>query len=153
VNPIRNYSGPGVALPAGAVPQRSGPAPLPIDLKRERPYQAAEPPGAQIPLTYIRCATIPIVEDSIEFDWDTENTRHLAAHKVAPAEAEQVLNSEPLDLVFEMIGNEERYRSVGVTNRGRLLTVAWTIRDGRIRVITAFRATVADRNAYLEKPK
>ena len=57
----------------------------------------------------------------IEFDWDYENKKHLDAHKVAPAEFEQLLNNDPLDLNFELIDNEERYRSVGLTNGGRLL--------------------------------
>ena len=67
----------------------------------------------------------------IEFDWDDENRKHLAAHKVAPAEFEQLLNNGPVDLDYELIDNEERYRSVGLTNGGRLLTVAWTIRNGK----------------------
>ena len=28
----------------------------------------------------------------VEFEWDSENTRHWAAHKVSPAEFEQLLN-------------------------------------------------------------
>lgn len=89
----------------------------------------------------------------IEFDWDSENRKHLGAHKVSPAEFEQVLNNDPIDLDFDLIGDEERYRSVGLTNGGRLLSVAWTIRNGKVRAITAFSATVSDRKAFLEKPK
>ncbi len=80
----------------------------------------------------------------IEFDWDGENRKHLAAHKVAPAEFEELLNNNPLDLNYELIDREERYRSVGLTNGGRLLSVAWTIRNGKVRAITAFRASVSD---------
>lgn len=79
--------------------------------------------------------------------------KHLAAHKVGPAEFEQVLDNEPIDLVFDIIDDEERYRSVGPTNRGRLLSVAWTIRNGKVRAITAFPASGSDKKAYLEKPK
>lgn len=89
----------------------------------------------------------------IDFDWDDENKKHLAAHKVAPAEFEQVLNNDPIDLAFDLIDYEERYRSVGLTNRARLLSVVWTIRNGKVRAITAFPASVSDRKAYLEKPK
>ncbi len=89
----------------------------------------------------------------IEFDWDDENKTHLHAHKVAPAEFEQVLNNDPIDLDFDLIGDEERYRSVGLTNSGRLLSVAWTIRNGKVRAITAFPASVCDRKAFLEKPR
>lgn len=89
----------------------------------------------------------------IEFDWDDENKKHIDAHKVAPAEFEQVLNNDPIDLDFDLIDNEERYRSVGLTNGGRLLSVAWTIRNGKVRAITAFPASVSDRKAFQEKPK
>ena len=91
--------------------------------------------------------------DGIEFDWDDENTKHLDAHKVAAAEFEQVLNNDPIDLNFELIDKEERYRSVGLTNGRRLLSVAWTIRNGKVRAITAFTASVSDRKAFLENPK
>jgi uncharacterized DUF497 family protein len=89
----------------------------------------------------------------IEFDWDDENRKHLAAHQVAPAEFEQTLNNDPVDLEYDRIDNEERYRSVGLTNGGRLLSVAWTIRNGKVRAITAFPASVSDRKAFLERPK
>jgi len=56
------------------------------------------------------------VANRAEFDWDDENAKHLAAHKVTPAEFEQVLNNDPLDLAYESIDNEERYRSVGLTS-------------------------------------
>jgi uncharacterized DUF497 family protein len=93
------------------------------------------------------------VASGIEFDWDDENKKHLDAHKVAPAEFEQLLNNDPVDLNFEQIDNEERYRSVGLTNGGRLLSVVWTIRNGKVRAITAFPASVSDRKAFQEKPK
>jgi uncharacterized protein len=89
----------------------------------------------------------------IKFDWDSENKKHLAANKVTPVEAEQLPNSEPLDLTFEVVRNEERYRSVGATNSGRILVIVWTIRDGKIRVITAFPAGVSDKKAFLERYK
>jgi len=87
----------------------------------------------------------------LEFDWDDENTKHLAAHKVTPGEFEQVMNNDPLDRDYELIDNEERYRSVGLTSAGRLLSVAWTVRDGRIRAVTAFPAGVSDTNAFLKR--
>ena len=89
----------------------------------------------------------------IEFDWDDENQKHLDDHKVAPAQFEQLLHNDRVDLNFELIDNEERYRSVGLTNAGRLLSVAWTIRRGKVRAITAFSASVSDRKAFLERPK
>jgi len=90
---------------------------------------------------------------AIEFDWDEENRSHLATHKVAPEEFEQLPTNDPVDLDYERIDTEERYRSVGLTNGGRLLSVAWTIRNNKVRAITAFPASVSDRKAFLERPK
>ncbi|MGA2742438.1 MAG: hypothetical protein ABSG65_33990 [Bryobacteraceae bacterium] len=64
-----------------------------------------------------------VVVGGFEFEWDRENTKHLAAHKVTPAEFEQALNNDPLDLDYEAIDGEERYRFVGLTNGGRFLRV------------------------------
>ena len=89
--------------------------------------------------------------EEIEFDWDEGNITHLAAHQVTPAEFEQVLNNGPLDLDYELIDNEERYRAVGLTSGGRLLSVVFMVRNGRIRGVTAFPASTLDKKALLER--
>lgn len=86
----------------------------------------------------------------IEFEWDDENKKHLAAHRVTPAEFEYVLTNNAVDRGYESFNEEERYRAVGLTSAGRLLTVVWTPRNGSIRAVTAFPATVADKKAFLE---
>ncbi len=86
----------------------------------------------------------------IEFGWDNENREHLAAHKVAPAEFEYALTNNAVDLGYELIDDEERYRAVSPTSAGRLLTVVWTPRNGSVRAVTAFPATVSDKKAFLE---
>jgi predicted DNA binding CopG/RHH family protein len=43
------------------------------------------------------------VAQEIQFEWDDENTEHLAAHKVTPAEFEFVLTHNPVDLGYEQI--------------------------------------------------
>jgi uncharacterized DUF497 family protein len=84
----------------------------------------------------------------------TAKTRNIwRPTKVTPAEFEQVLNNDPLDLDYEAIDGEERYRSVGLTNGGRFLRVAWTVRNGKVRAVTAFRASASNKKAFLEKPR
>jgi uncharacterized DUF497 family protein len=90
------------------------------------------------------------VSDRIRFDWDSENKKHLAIHRVSPDEFEEVLNSDPIDVSFDSVSDEERYRSVGMTSRGRILSVVWTVRRGKVRAITAFPASFADKKAFLE---
>ena len=94
-----------------------------------------------------------IVANGIVFDWDDGNIEHLAAHGVTPAEFQQVLNNDPLDLDYEPVDNEKLYRSVGLTSAGRLLTVVFTVRNGRLRAVTAFPAGVADTKAFLERTR
>ena len=89
----------------------------------------------------------------VEFDWDDENTKHLAAHNLTRAEFEQVMNNDPLDRDYEIIHDEERYRSVGLTSGGLLLSVVWTIRKGKLRPVTAFPASPPDKKAFLERSR
>ena len=56
-------------------------------------------------------------------------------------EFESVMQNSPLDLAYEVVDGEERYRSVGITDSGRLLVVIWTLRDGKVRAVTAFPAS------------
>ncbi len=56
-------------------------------------------------------------------------------------------------LVHKLTNNQARYCSVGLTNRGRLLSVAHAIRNGKVGAITSFRAYVAERKAYLKKSR
>jgi uncharacterized DUF497 family protein len=91
------------------------------------------------------------VGDALEFDWDEENTRHLAAHEVTPVDFEQVMNNDPADVDCEIIDDEERYRSVGLTKGGRLLSVVWIVREGKVRAVTAFRAPAEDKKAFWER--
>lgn len=93
--------------------------------------------------------TVDVAQD-IEFEWDDENRKHLEAHKVTAAEFEYVLTNNAVDLGYELDDDEERYRAVGLTSRGRLLTVVWTPRNGRVRAVTAFPATVSDKKAFGE---
>ena len=91
--------------------------------------------------------------DGFEFDWDSENTRHLAAHKVTPAEFEQVMRNDPVDLDADVTDGEERYRSIGITNGGRLLLVVHTVRKGKIRAVTAFPASASNKKDFLERSR
>jgi uncharacterized DUF497 family protein len=93
------------------------------------------------------------VADGIEFDWDAVNTKHLAAHKVTAREFESVLRNSPLDLAYEVVNGEERYRSVGVTDSGRLLVAIWTLRSGKVRAVTAFPAGAAYKKLFPERER
>lgn len=77
----------------------------------------------------------------MEFDWDEANVDHIARHGVTPAEVEQAFGNDPLVVltVHERSG-EERVLCAGLTDVGRPLQFVYTIRRGKIRVVTAHTA-------------
>lgn len=74
------------------------------------------------------------------FQWDEANLSHIAIHSVTRAEAEEVIYNNPLDLEVQSRNGEKRIRHLGATNRGRVLFVITTMRNDKVRVITAFPA-------------
>jgi len=86
-----------------------------------------------------------------EFDWDEENIGHIAKHNVLPEEAEEVILGDPLDIGFDVVDGEERWSYLGETNDGRILRIAITLRDKRMRVITAFEPEKYWKVFYLEE--
>ncbi len=90
--------------------------------------------------------------EETKFDWDAANRKHIARHKVAPDEAEQVLLSDPFDLRYDVVGGEGCWTAIGHTNDVRVLIVVWTVREEeRIRVITARAAGKSARATYLRE--
>jgi uncharacterized protein len=83
------------------------------------------------------------------FDWNEENRKHIAEHRVTPAEAEQVVLHDPIDLTIQVSDGEERIVQLGATNKGRILLVVITWREEMIRVITAYPAPKQLREFYL----
>lgn len=88
-------------------------------------------------------------KSSVHFDWDRGNIEHIARHAIVPAEAEQVVLNEPIDLRFEVREGEERIAQVGATDAGRVLVVVTTMRGDRVRVVTAMPANRRLRALYL----
>jgi uncharacterized DUF497 family protein len=90
----------------------------------------------------------------MEYDWDKRKAaRNLSKHGVAFEEAVTVFD-DPLFVIFEdpdHSGRENRYIIVGESNRQRLLVVAYTERLERIRIISARKATPAERKTYEEE--
>lgn len=91
--------------------------------------------------------------DAIEFDWDEADIGHLRRHRVSADEFEQLIANEPLGLEYGVEGAEERYKSLGRTDPGRVLFAVWTVRHGRIRAITAYPATRRYQRLYWEYEK
>jgi hypothetical protein len=88
------------------------------------------------------------------FDWDEGNlTKNRVRHRVAAAECEQVFFNRPLAAAADEQHSEEEPRVyvLGQTDTGRRLFIAFTIRRGLIRVISARDMNRRERAEY-EKP-
>jgi uncharacterized protein len=87
------------------------------------------------------------------FEWDTlKAAKNLQKHQVAFDEATTVFD-DPMFLTLideEHSQDEERYITVGLSNRGRLLTIAHTDRAGQIRIISARKASGKEEKFYAE---
>lgn len=96
------------------------------------------------------------LEACVGFEWDEGNLeKNWPKHRVTFWEAEEVFFNQPL-LVAEDAAHsvrEARYYALGVTNTGRLLFVAFTIRRSRIRPISIRDATASERRRYVRHEK
>ena len=86
----------------------------------------------------------------MEFDWDADNLKHIARHSITPDEAEEAVLIEPLEADVQPHGSEERVLCFGRAKSGRLLTILYTERRGKIRVVTAYEMTRQQQRMYFE---
>ena len=76
------------------------------------------------------------------------NTNHIRRHGVSPEEAEQVLASDPLEIESKMHKGELRTVCLGRTETGRALLVVYTMRNDKVRIITAYPVSRKKRRSY-----
>ena len=85
------------------------------------------------------------------FQWDEANAgKNWVQHRVSQGEAEQVFFNRPLVVVTGEQRTEftRRYYALGHTDASRLLFIVCTIRDDRIRVISARPMSRRERRVY-----
>ena len=82
------------------------------------------------------------------FDWDAANLRHLARHAISPDEAEQCYRNDPLIVEEQFISGEVRYLALGETDAVRRLAFVFTIRQDRVRFVTAYPMTLQQQETY-----
>lgn len=88
-----------------------------------------------------------------DFEWDPEKAqKNLQKHEVGFEEASSVFDDPMFITVLddERSDDEERYITIGISNKTRLLLVAHTERDNRIRMISARKATKHEEKFYEE---
>lgn len=93
------------------------------------------------------------------FEWDKGNLEHIKKHKVLYTECEEIFSNKPFIVNRDEAHSqaEERFRVFGQTNKSRLLTVIFTIRENeqsssskKIRVISARNQNKKERKEFKE---
>jgi uncharacterized DUF497 family protein len=88
----------------------------------------------------------------VEFEWDpTKAASNLRKHGIRFAEAVAVLEDHAALSMPDDNNLEERFAAVGTDSLGRILVVIYAIRDARIRIISARKATRRERSQYERK--
>ncbi|MEK6635012.1 MAG: BrnT family toxin [Planctomycetota bacterium] len=90
------------------------------------------------------------------FDWDEDNiTKHWEKHRVTHIECEEVFFNNPLVVRDDELHSKTkpRYYVLGKTIRERLLFLVFTIRNNKIRVISARDMNKKERETYEQAEK
>ncbi len=83
------------------------------------------------------------------FEWDNGNLEHIKKHKAEHDECEDVFFDNPLYFADEKHSEkEDRFLGYGLTNGNRLLMVVFTIRNDKIRVVSARDQHKKEREIY-----
>ena len=88
---------------------------------------------------------------SLEFEWEPDKAaKNLSKHKVSFQEAATVFADESGATVYDPDHSEteDRFLTIGYSNRRRLLIVSHTDRDNRIRIISARTLNPYERRQY-----
>jgi uncharacterized DUF497 family protein len=90
----------------------------------------------------------------MEFEWDEDKAgANRKKHKVEFGEAATVFG-DALSATFpdpDHSRDEDRYITIGTSERDRVLIVSHADREGRVRIISARKATRRERKAYEEE--
>jgi len=83
----------------------------------------------------------------VEFEWDSAKAASNRRKHGVPFEEAQSAFDDPNVETFDDLGHsdtEDRRIAIGISGRGRLLIVSYTMRGRVIRIISARRATKAE---------
>lgn len=90
----------------------------------------------------------------VAFEWDEGNIdKNLIKHDVTNREAEEIFGNKPLKIFPDLkhLGKEERFLAYGVTNQNRKLSIVFTLRKEKIRIISARDQNKKERRIYEEE--
>lgn len=86
------------------------------------------------------------------FEWDEGNiNKNWKKHHISTQEAEEPFLNKPFLIKYDedhSIPTESRYQALGKTNTDRKIFLSFTIREGRVRVISARDQNRKERQNY-----
>lgn len=88
------------------------------------------------------------------FEWDESNRdKNWIAHQVSAGECEEVFFNLPILLQSDPAHSQTEARNyvLGQTNAGRRLFIAFTVRNNKIRVISARDMSKKERSIYAKE--
>jgi uncharacterized protein len=94
-----------------------------------------------------------ILANCTGFEWDQGNiTKNWERHDVSTFECEQIFFNKPIIVKRDQENclAENRYYALGRTNLNRFLFAVFTVRDEKIRIISARDMTDAETERYLK---
>lgn len=90
----------------------------------------------------------------LSFEWDEGNRdKNYKKHKVHYKETEELFFNKPV-IIYEDVSHsqtEQRYSALGITKKMRKLYVTFTIRNSKIRIISARDQSKNERRLYEKK--
>lgn len=98
-----------------------------------------------------------ILPKPVEFEWDKGNIgKNFKKHGITDKESEEVFKNAPVFVSLDKkhsTKEEVRYHALGQTNESKILFISFTVRENRIRIISARQASRKEREKYAQKQK
>lgn len=94
---------------------------------------------------------IELLQECTGFQWDDGNKdKNWLKHKVKNYECEQIFFNQPIIVTYDIkhSNTEQRFYALGQTDLGRKLFVVFTIRNKKIRIISARDMSKKEREIY-----
>jgi len=94
---------------------------------------------------------IELLQECTGFQWDDGNKeKNWLKHKVTNSEYEQIFFNQPFIVNYDIkhSDTEQRFYALGQTDLGRKLFVVFTIRNKKIRIISARNMSKKEREIY-----
>lgn len=89
------------------------------------------------------------------FEWDSGNKKKsVLKHNVKNSESEEIFSNKPV-IAYDKSHSqtEDRYLAYGLTNKQRMLVIAFTLRNLKIRVISSRNQDKKEREFYEKNKK